>query len=207
MTTRIKICGIKQLDEALVAIDAGADALGFVFYPKSVRAVSFQEAAEIIAALPPFVTCVGLLVNPSDEQVASAIAAGVDLVQFHGSESAEFCEQFNVKYVKAIGVDSSTDLNAKLDEYSSASAVLLDVKDESYGGTGRQFDWSLLSAVKEERVIVAGGLTVGNVASLIENWRPYAVDVSSGVERERGIKDASLIKQFCSAVISSNDNK
>jgi len=201
---RTKICGVRTLEEARSAIESGADALGFVFYPKSKRFVSVEEARRIVDALPPFVSCVGLVVNPSYDEVISVLSSGVHLLQFHGDEPESFCCQFDRPYIKALGVDPSTDIETSVSSYSSASALLLDVKDPvNYGGTGTAFNWQKLAGISLDRVIVAGGLNVENLPQLLQRYRPFAVDVSSGVEYTQGGKCPIKMREFCALVTSS----
>lgn len=182
---------------------AGADAIGLVFYDRSPRVVDAQRAWTICAALPPFVTKVGLFVNASHEFVNSVLAAvPLDLLQFHGDENADYCRSFARPFVKALRMKPGLDLAAAARDFESAQAVLVDAwHDEQYGGTGATFDWSLLgAAVRSERLVLAGGLNPANVAQAIRQVRPWAVDVSSGVESAPGIKDKDRIEQFISEV-------
>ncbi len=195
---RIKFCGITSRGDAEAAVALGVDALGFVFYPPSPRCVSAADAARIIAGLPPFVSKVGLFVNATPEEVAETVAhTGIDTVQFHGDESPELCRAAPRPWYKAIRVDEQTDVAGAMAAYAGASAVLVDARDPHlYGGSGRTFDWSLLPAARQVPLILAGGLTVANVASAIRAVGPYAVDVSGGIERSKGVKDADKMKQF-----------
>ncbi len=196
--TRVKICGITRREDANAAVKAGADALGFVFYAASPRAVSANMATEIMAGLPPFVTTVGLFVNADKQQVIDLLAqVPLACLQFHGDESAEYCEQFKRPYIKAIRVNEQTDLAAAAEQFASAQALLLDtyVKDIP-GGTGQTFNWQLLPKSFASDIILAGGLTPENVGDAIKTTSPYAVDVSGGVEASKGIKDHDKIKQF-----------
>jgi phosphoribosylanthranilate isomerase len=195
---RIKICGITNLDDALYASELGADALGFVFYEKSPRYVRPEEAGRIIRALPPFVTPVGVFVDPCEDDVMDAVAAsGIRVLQFHGSEKPEFCRAFWMPYVKAFRVRDMESLEG-LGAYGDASAYLLDAYSESgFGGTGMTFNWdAAVFAKKFGRVILAGGLTPDNVAQAVEQVWPYAVDVSSGVEAGKGRKDHEKVRKF-----------
>jgi phosphoribosylanthranilate isomerase len=208
MTTRIKICGITRGEDAAAAADAGADAVGFVFYPPSPRAVEPARAAEIVAALPPFVTSVGLFVNATREAVLSTLAAvPLDLLQFHGDEPPEYCGQFGRPYLKAIRVRPGADLLKYALSYAVAGrarGLLLDAYvDGTHGGTGRTFDWSLIPGGLPLPVVLSGGLTSGNVAQAVRQVRPAAVDVSSGVESAPGIKDHGMITAFIQAVRTS----
>lgn len=199
---RSKICGITRVEDALAAAEAGADAIGLVFYPKSPRAVSIQQARAIIAALPPFVTTVGLFVNASRCELGEILdAVPLDLLQFHGDESPHDCAGFHRPWIKALRVRPGDDLQAACRFYQGASGILLDAYVAGVpGGTGEVFDWSLIPQGLSKPVILAGGLTPGNVAEAIAQVRPYAVDVSGGVEAAKGIKDAARIQAFIQAV-------
>ncbi|SHL72827.1 phosphoribosylanthranilate isomerase [Phytopseudomonas punonensis] len=199
---RSKICGITRLEDALVAVAAGADAIGLVFYARSPRAVSVEQARNILAGLPPFVTTVGLFVDmPRSEIEALLAAVPLDLLQFHGDEKAADCEALGRPYIKALRVRAGDDVAALVGAYPSAQAVLLDTYVEGVpGGTGQAFDWSLVPAKLSKPVILAGGLTADNVGAAIAQVRPYAVDVSGGVEAGKGIKDATKVKDFVRAV-------
>jgi len=207
LRTRVKICGITRIDDALAAVNAGADALGFVFYEPSPRSISLQQANLIFDALPPFINKVALFVNPSREEVEEALAnLSIDVLQFHGDEDAAFCESFNKPYLKAIRVHSGTNFAKLAEDYKKASGLLFDAFDsKQYGGTGHTFDWSLLPKNYSAPLILAGGLTADNVCQAITETRPYAVDISSGVEKSRGLKDHPLIKQFMQEVTRGND--
>ena len=198
---RSKICGITRVEDALAAAAAGADAIGLVFYAKSPRAVSVEQAQQIIAALPPFVTTVGLFVDmprPELQQILAQVP--LDLLQFHGDESVEQCEGYGRPYIKALRVKAGDDIAAQIAQYPSASGVLLDTFVEGVpGGTGLAFDWSLVPAELPKPVILAGGLTPDNVATAIDRVRPYAVDISGGVESAKGIKDADKVRAFIRA--------
>ena len=198
MRTRVKICGITTVDDALSAAHNGADAIGLVFYTDSPRAVSMQAAHAIVTALPAFVTSVALFVNPRVADVFSVLEmVGPDCLQFHGEEDAGFCEQFNRPYIKAIRVGPETDIRARVAEHPRARAVLLDTYVAQVpGGTGQRFDWTVIPADCQKPVILAGGLTPANVAAAIRSVRPYAVDVSGGVEAQKGIKDQAKIREF-----------
>ncbi|MDY6982327.1 MAG: phosphoribosylanthranilate isomerase [Pseudomonadota bacterium] len=201
--TRVKICGITRPEDGIAAALAGADAIGLVFYDKSPRAIDVQQAQAICAALPPFVTKVGLFVNASHEFVSSVLTAvPLDLLQFHGDETGDYCHSFRHPYVKALRMKPDIDLALESRIFGSAQGILVDAwHEEQYGGTGISFDWSLVgSAISNHRLILAGGLKPANVARAIEQVRPWAVDVSSGVESAPGIKDNSRIEQFISEV-------
>ena len=199
---RSKICGITRIEDALSAAEAGADAIGLVFYAKSPRAVSVQQARAIIAALPPFVTTVGLFVDASRQELDEILAAvPLDLLQFHGDESPAFCEALQRPYIKALRVKPGDDLAAQVAAYGQASGVLLDTYVPGIpGGTGEAFDWSLVPQGLNKPIILAGGLVAENVAAAIRQVQPYAVDVSGGVEAGKGIKDAEKIRAFMRAV-------
>jgi phosphoribosylanthranilate isomerase len=196
--TRVKICGITRIEDALAAAQAGADAIGLVFAPASPRRVSVQQAAAIAAALPPFVTCVALFVDPDAAQVRAVLDAfHPDLLQFHGDEPPEFCAAFGLPYLKAVRVRPETDLLQYASTYAGARGLLLDAyHPDSHGGTGQRFDWDLIPRHLPRPVVLAGGLDPDNVAAAVRQVRPWAVDVSSGVEVTKGIKDAGRIARF-----------
>jgi phosphoribosylanthranilate isomerase len=199
--TRVKICGITRPADARAAAQAGADAIGFVFYPPSARFLSVERAVEIRDALPPFVQTVALFVNPDAAQVAQVLGrVRPAMLQFHGDETPAFCTQFGVPYVKACRVRQGVDLLEYLRPFASAAAWLLDSYVEEYGGAGESFDWSLVPAVRDRPLILSGGLARGNVARAIRSVRPWGVDVSSGVESAKGIKDAAKIAAFIAEV-------
>ncbi|MCO7576392.1 MULTISPECIES: phosphoribosylanthranilate isomerase [Pseudomonas] len=205
---RSKICGITRIEDALAAVAAGADAIGLVFYAKSPRAVSVQQARAIIAVLPPFVTTVGLFVNASRCELGEILdAVPLDLLQFHGDESAADCEGYHRPYIKALRVKAGDDVAAACLAYPRASGILLDTYVEGVpGGTGEAFDWSLVPQGLSKPIILAGGLSAQNVAEAIARVRPYAVDVSGGVEQSKGIKDPAKIQAFMQAVRRSNES-
>ena len=205
MRTRVKICGITRPADALAAAVAGADAIGLVFYPPSPRYLSAERALEVRNALPPFVQTVALFVNPDAAQVAQVLGrVRPALLQFHGEETPQFCAQFGMPYVKACrvkrGVSAGVDLLEYLRPYSDAAAWLLDSFVEEYGGVGERFDWSLVPAGCDRPLILSGGLERGNVAEALRRVRPWGVDVSSGVESAKGIKDAAKIAAFIAEV-------
>ena len=201
MRTRVKICGITRPQDGVAAARAGADAIGLVFYPPSPRFLSVERAREIREALPPFVQPVALFVNADAAQVAQVIGrVHPSLLQFHGEETPEFCAQFGVPYVKACRVAPGVDLLKYLRAFSSASGWLLDAHVEEYGGVGASFDWSLVPEKLERPLVLSGGLTRDNVAVAVRRVRPWAVDVSSGVESGKGIKDAAKIAAFIAEV-------
>lgn len=199
---RSKICGITRIEDALLAAEAGADAIGLVFYAQSPRAVDVRQAWAIIAALPPFVTTVGLFVDASSCELGEILdAVPLDLLQFHGDESPAFCDGFRRPYIKALRVKPGDDITAQVDAYRNASGILLDTYVPGVpGGTGEAFDWSLVPQGLSKPIILAGGLTAENVGAAIQQVRPYAVDVSGGVEASKGIKDAEKIRAFMRAV-------
>jgi phosphoribosylanthranilate isomerase len=203
---RTKICGITRVEDALAAVALGADAIGLVFYPKSPRAVSIQQAVAIMSSVPPFVNVVGLFVDAAPDEVRSVLSGvRLSLLQFHGNETAAYCEQFDMPYIKAVAVKPGLDLLQYAAQFGSAKGLLLDAYQEGLaGGTGHVFDWKLIPEKMSKPVILAGGLNAGNVAQAIAQVHPYAVDVSGGVEREKGIKDAAKIAAFIKAVERSN---
>jgi phosphoribosylanthranilate isomerase len=201
MRTRVKVCGITRTQDARAAADAGADAIGLVFYPPSPRYLSAERAVEIRDALPPFVQAVALFVNPDAAQVAQVIGrVRPAMLQFHGEETPEFCAQFGMPYVKACRVRPGVDLLEYLRPFSRAAAWLFDSHVAEYGGAGESFDWSLVPAARERPLILSGGLSRENVAEAIRRLRPWGVDVSSGVESAKGIKDAARIAAFIAEV-------
>jgi phosphoribosylanthranilate isomerase len=205
MPTRIKICGITRIEDALAAARLGTDAIGLLFWPQSARAVTPAKAREIVAALPPFVSSVGVYVDPEAEWVEqTASVAGLNLLQFHGDESPEFCSQFSLPYIKAVRVRAGVDLLQYATRYSSARGLLLDTYVEGTpGGTGDAFNWDLIPQHLPLPLILSGGLHPGNVTTAIKQAQPWAVDVSSGVEAFKGIKDAEKIAAFMQGVRNS----
>jgi phosphoribosylanthranilate isomerase len=199
--TRIKICGITRAGDAAAAAQAGADAIGLVFYPPSPRFLNVERAREVRDALPPFVQAVALFVNPDAAQVAQVIGrVHPALLQFHGEETPAFCAQFGLPFIKACRVGQGVDLLKYLRPFSAASGWLLDAHVEAYGGVGASFDWSLVPARLERPLVLSGGLTQHNVGEGLRRVRPWAVDVSSGVESSKGIKDAAKIAAFIAEV-------
>jgi len=199
--TRIKICGLSQEADVDAAVQAGADAIGFVFYDKSSRHVTLARAAQLACRLPPFVTPVGLFVNASDADIAAACAEIPQLLlQFHGDETPAQCERVGRPFVRAARVVPGFDLLDFASRFARAQAILLDADVEGYGGGGKVFDWSLIQSAVPLPVVLSGGLHAGNVIHGIHTLRPWAVDVSSGVESAKGIKDADAIRRFCDAV-------
>ena len=199
--TRIKICGLTREQDVRAAVEAGADAIGLVFYERSPRHVTLARAAELARALPPFVTPVGLFVNAALDDIAKAVAAIPHLVlQFHGDETPEQCRQAGRPFIRAARMGPELDLLDFAQQYSDAQAVLLDAQVEGYGGGGKVFDWSLIPSNVHFPVVLSGGLHAANVAAGMLQVRPWAVDVSSGVEASKGLKNTDLIRQFCDAV-------
>ena len=198
MKTKVKICGITNLKNALEESEIGVDALGFVFFKDSPRYIDPIEAGKIINLLPTFVLRVGLFVNPSKNEVLSAISdSRINMIQFHGDENEEFCNQFNLPYIKAVAFRDDLNLLEYCKLYTSSSAILVDTYSEKLrGGTGKTFDWDLLPKELPLPIIIAGGLDSANVSLLIKTLNPYGVDVSGGVEREKGIKDYNMMKNF-----------
>ena len=203
--TRVKICGITRVEDALTAVNAGADAIGLVFYAPSPRCVTIAQAQQIVAALPPFVSVVALFVNATIAEIETILAqVRIDIVQFHGDETPAQCQQINLPYYKAIRVKAESNLLQYALEFESAKALLLDTYTEAtFGGTGHVFDWNLIPKNMTKPVILAGGLVPENVALAIRQVRPYAVDVSGGVEQSKGVKDTAKITAFMHAVEES----
>jgi phosphoribosylanthranilate isomerase len=202
MRTRIKICGITQPDHAAVAAAAGADAIGLIFYPPSPRCVDAARAADIAAAVGPFVSRVAVFVNPPPGEVARLIErVPLELLQFHGEETPEFCAQFGVPWLKAARVVPGFDLLKYLAPFNGAAGWLLDAfREREYGGTGERFDWSVIPDRTARPLILSGGLTADNVGEAVRRVRPWAVDVSTGVESSKGVKDPQLIHGFVEAI-------
>ena len=200
--TRIKICGITRVEDALAAARSGADAIGLVFYELSPRHVSVAHAAHLAGSLPPFVTVVGLFVNAEADFVRKVLdCVPLDMLQFHGDESPEYCAQFSKPYIKAIRVKAGVDLLQCASDFRCARGLLLDAHVNGIpGGTGATFDWALIPKQLPLPVILSGGLDAKNVAVAIKQVQPYAVDVSSGVEANKGIKDAAKIATFINEV-------
>jgi phosphoribosylanthranilate isomerase len=206
MRTRAKICGITRVEDALNAVHAGADAIGLVFYAPSPRCVTIAQAQAIVAAMPPFISVVGLFVNATTTEIQSVSSqVRLDIIQFHGDETPEHCEQacaqINLPYYKAIRVKPDTNLLQYAIDFKAAKALLLDTySEQAYGGTGHVFDWNLIPKNLTKPVILAGGLDASNVGAAIKQIQPYAVDVSGGVEITKGIKDSEKIAAFMQAI-------
>ncbi|MDH0867243.1 phosphoribosylanthranilate isomerase [Mitsuaria sp. GD03876] len=199
--TRIKICGLTREADVDAAVQAGADAIGLVLYDKSPRAVSIARAAELARRLPPFVTPVALFVNAAPEAIQAALDAIPTLtLQFHGDETPEDCDRWSRPYLRAARMAPGFDLLDFATRFSRAQAVLVDAFVDGYGGGGKVFDWSLLPPSVPSPVVLSGGLSAANVIDGVRQVRPWAVDVSSGVEAAKGLKDAVKIRQFCDAV-------
>ena len=201
MRTRVKICGITRPADAESAARAGADAIGLVFYPPSPRFVSIERAIEVRNALPPFVQCVALFVNPDAAQVAQVLGrVQPSLLQFHGEETREFCAQFGAPYIKACRVADGVDLLEYLRAFPDANGWLLDAYVDGYGGKGQSFDWSLVPRERDRPLVLSGGLARDNVREAIRRVRPWGVDVSSAVESAKGIKDRAMVAAFIEEV-------
>lgn len=200
--TRIKICGITRPEDAVEAARLGADAIGLVFYADSPRLVSIAQAQAIVAELPAFVTAVGLFVDAPEAQVAEVLAQlPLDLLQFHGQETADYCQRFTKPYIKAVRMRPDVDLNAEAKHHAMARALLLDSFQPGVpGGTGQTFDWLSVPAELKKPIILAGGLTPTNVGAAVAALHPFAVDVSGGVETAKGIKDATKMAAFINQV-------
>ena len=198
MRTKIKICGITNSKNALDAVALGVDALGFVFFKESPRYIEPEKARIIINLLPAFVLRVGLFVNASKEDVLSSICESrINILQFHGDEDEQFCNQFNLPYIKAIPFQEELNLLECCKLFSSCSAILIDTySGDMRGGTGQTFNWDLIPKNLPLPLIIAGGLNSGNVSSLINSINPYGVDISGGVELDKGIKDYNMMKNF-----------
>ncbi|MCF7986916.1 MAG: phosphoribosylanthranilate isomerase [Methylovulum sp.] len=202
MRTRVKICGFTQTTDAVAAARLGVDAIGLVFYPPSPRYIEIQQAIEIVNALPTFTTVVGLFVDANEAQIREVLArVAIDCLQFHGDESPEACRLYGKRYIKAIRMNADVDLDAVVDDYHDASGLLLDAYHaDAKGGTGQQFDWGLIPKECPLPIVLAGGLEASNARAAIQSVRPYALDVSSGVEQAKGIKDTEKMAAFIRAV-------
>ena len=199
--TRIKICGVSRPDDIAAAVAAGADAVGFVFHPASPRFVAVERAAALARDLPPFVTPVGLFVDAARAAVEAALSAMPQLVlQFHGDESAAECAAFGRPFLKAARMAPGIDLLDFARRFEAAQGLVLDAHVDGYGGGGKVFDWQLVPRDAFHRLVLSGGLRAANVGAGIRELRPWAVDVSSGVESARGVKDPAAIRAFCDAV-------
>lgn len=204
--TRVKICGITCVEDAKAAAALGVDALGLVFYAKSPRNIEIDQAQLICQALPGFVTTVALFLNPEPDLVNQVISqVNIDCLQFHGTEPVDFCESFGKPYIKALGIAGADNIDGVMAQYSSARSVLLDSHGAGKaGGTGETFDWATIPDTLRQKIILAGGLTPDNIADAIKQVRPYAVDLSSGVEMAPGKKDSKLMARLMSEVMRAN---
>ena len=208
LRTRVKICGITSVKDGMAVVNAGADAIGLVFYEPSPRHVEIKQAAVIAKSIPAFVTKTALFVNATEDYIEQVVSdVNIDLFQFHGDETAEFCERmaqrFNKSYIKAVRMQEHTDLRALANQFSSASALLLDAYIPGIpGGTGEQFNWDWIPKNLAKPVILAGGLTSNNVQLAIESASPWAIDVSGGVEQSKGVKSPEKITEFMNQVVS-----
>lgn len=201
MTTRIKMCGITRPQDMQAAVDAGADAVGLVFYPHSPRFVSTEQAVRLAQCVPPFVTIVGLFVNAEAQLVREVLATvPIHLLQFHGDEDDVYCRQFDRPFIKAVRVKPGMELYEAIASFPSAQAILLDAFVDGYGGGGKIFDWTLIPDQPGKPIILSGGLDADNVTAAVRRVRPAAVDVSSGIEVAKGIKDAAKMQAFVTAV-------
>jgi phosphoribosylanthranilate isomerase len=205
MRTRVKICGITRPEDATAVVASGADAIGLVFYPPSPRFVSIETGCRIARAVAPFVTVTGLFVNASQDEIDAVLTqVPLGLLQFHGQEANADCNRFGLPFIKSIAMQPGTDVVAVMEQYPDAIGFLLDAwQPATHGGGGETFDWTGVPADAPVPVILAGGLTPDNVATAIRATRPYAVDVSSGVEKTRGIKSADRIEAFMRGVADS----
>jgi phosphoribosylanthranilate isomerase len=202
MRTRVKICGLTREQDVRDAVELGADAIGLVFYPPSPRAVSLEAATALAAVVPAFVTLVGLFVDAEPAAVRAVLRqVPLGALQFHGNEAPDYCAAFERPWIKAVAMRDGIDPLAQARRFSAAASLLLDTFDARLaGGTGRRFDWDKVPAELAPRVVLAGGLDAGNVADAIACVRPYAVDVSGGVESSKGIKDRTMISEFMQGV-------
>jgi phosphoribosylanthranilate isomerase len=198
---QVKICGITLIDDALVAVDAGADALGLIFYEGSPRGIDVEQAREIVSAVPPYTTVTALFVNPERSLVERVLkAVPISQIQFHGNESAQFCQGFGRPYVKSIAVSTDDEMRQVMREHSASRAFLFDtLVPGKHGGTGKTFDWTKIPTKNVGHRVLAGGLNAENVAEAIRIGGPDAVDVSSGVESTAGVKDHDLVRRFIAA--------
>ena len=201
---KVKICGITDSENAKKIGQLSINAIGLVFYDKSPRAISIPQANKIIDSLPPFISKVGLFVNSKSSYIDQVLnSVNIDTIQFHGDENPSDCSQFQMPFIKAIRMREGTNLLKQAEEFSSAAGLLLDsFEEDSYGGTGKSFDWNLIRYNIDLPIILAGGLNKDNVISAIEKTQPYAIDISSGVETEKGIKDIGKTKEIIEIVKS-----
>lgn len=206
MKTRIKVCGITSVEDAEAAVNAGADAIGLVFYEKSPRYVTVEQARKIALSVPPFIAVVGLFVDADDDFMQTVLdQVPLTLLQFHGNEQDDWCQRWQRQYIKAVRVKPDMLLEQVVRQYPGASGVLLDAYRKGVpGGTGESFDWDLIPASLNKPVVLAGGLDAANVARAINRVSPFAVDVSSGVETKPGEKNHDAIDAFAKAVVGDN---
>jgi phosphoribosylanthranilate isomerase len=204
--TRVKICGITRVEDAAAVVQYGADALGLVFYPQSPRYIDTARAREIAESVAPFVTVVGLFVNATPDNIRQIIdTVPVGLLQFHGNEDNDLCKSFGLPFIKSIAMQEGMDTGPRMERYPDAAGFLLDAwQPQSHGGGGETFDWKTIPESFPAPMILAGGLTPGNLSTAIKMTRPYAVDVSSGVESAKGIKSADKIAAFMQGVEDSD---
>lgn len=204
MRTRVKICGITSAEDAAIAVRHGADAIGLVFYASSPRAVDIEQARHIVSQLPAFVSSVGLFVNAEEAFISEVLSTvPIDALQFHGDETPADCERYNKRYIKAVNMAAGIDLHQVCQQYAQASAILVDSDTGAVrGGSGEVFDWDRIPADLGKPIILAGGLNASNVVNAVSSVHPYAVDVSSGVEKSKGIKDEQKIISFIRGVES-----
>jgi phosphoribosylanthranilate isomerase len=202
MRTRVKFCGLTRLTDVQVAVALGVDAVGLVFHEASPRALEPAQAAELVAALPAFVTAVGLFVDADAERIRAVLErVPLGALQFHGREPPDFCQAFGRPWIKAVAVRPGLDLDREARRYAGATSLLLDTYDPKLaGGTGRRFDWDLVPAALAEHAVLAGGLEPANIADAIRRMRPHAVDVSGGIEQRKGIKDRDKMTDFMKGV-------
>lgn len=206
MRTRVKICGFTNIEQAVYAARLGVDAIGLVFYPPSPRNVSIEQAQKIVAALPAFTTVVALFVDEKEAKIRDILNhVEIDCIQFHGNEAGDACRLYNKPYIKAVSMRKTTDIKQLVEEYNDAAGLLLDAyHPQAKGGTGQQFDWNLIPEKCELPIILAGGLSPENAKQAVETVKPYALDVSSGVEVSKGIKDAVKMAAFIEEVNQGN---
>ncbi|WP_303286240.1 phosphoribosylanthranilate isomerase [Marinobacter sp. SS8-8] len=202
MNARVKICGLTRPEDVDAAVECGADALGFVFYGPSPRSVNADQAAALVRRIPAFVSAVGLFVNPSRQDVETVLdKVPLDLLQFHGDETAVFCSGFGRRWIKAVRVRKAGQIERAFEEFRDSAGLLVDAWDpEKYGGTGKGFNWALIPEDRPLPLILAGGLSSANVFAAVNQVKPWAVDVSGGVEQGKGIKDIQKISHFIKEV-------
>lgn len=206
--THVKICGITRIEDGVIAARLGADAIGLVFYPPSPRFVNPEQARQIVMALPPFITAVGLFVNAEPATVRAVLSeVPLALLQFHGDEESDYCAAFGRPYLKAVPMGAGAEVHDYEQRFATAAGLLLDSHGGAQtGGSGHGFDWARIPAERHKPLILAGGLHPGNVAAAIRQVRPEAVDVSSGVEAAKGVKDGALIRAFLQGVNDGENN-